>query len=321
MPHFTTISILTPLFVSLIVLQTGCAEWRDCTDVDTSAVDSLPMLLSETGLYSDTASKTISDAAFEFEPQFPLWTDGAKKQRWLILPEGSQINTENEESWIAPVGTQFFKNFTRDGVLIETRMNQKTDDGWIAATYLWNEAGEDAEKQLEAISDASGTAHDIPSAAECSACHGGRADFTLGFSATQLDLETRTALYTMGALTHASDADLSGLTETQKTGLGVLHGNCSHCHNSTRNDNPQSTRCYNPGPQEDFDLSLPAALRTIEDAPVLNTARHDFLQGEMIERMSHRNRLNQTLFMPPLGTEEVDEDGVAAVQALIDELN
>ena len=312
--------IFSCLLFSTTILQTSCSEWRDCSEVDVSNVETLPMLLSETGLYSDTATKTVSESAFEFKPQFPLWTDGAKKQRWLILPEGTQIDTQDEDNWVFPVGTKFFKNFTRDDILIETRLNEKTDNGWIAATYLWNEAGNDAERQLEAISDASGTPHDIPSAAECSSCHGGRSDFTLGFSATQLDLATRTELYTMGAFTQTSEAEIQ-LTETEKAGLGVLHGNCSHCHNETRNDHPQATDCYDPSAEEDFDLTLPANLSSIKDAPVLLTGRHEFLKGNIIKRMSHRNKLSHSVFMPPLGTEEVDDEGVKAVQALMDELN
>jgi len=299
--------------------QSSCAEWRDCSDVDLSRIEELPLLLSETGLYENTQSKELSLEAVEYSPRFPLWTDGAKKDRWLLLPVGTRMNTENEEEWIAPVGTKFFKSFSRDGVLIETRLNQKTEDGWIAATYLWNEEGEDAERQLEAIPNASGTNHDIPSAAECSACHGGRSDFTLGFSAVQLSIEDRNELYNEGILSHASTSDIT-LSESQAAGLGVLHGNCSHCHNPNRSEHPQSTTCYDPTVKEEFNLSLPVSLTQIEDAPALISARHELLRGGIIERMSHRNSLKHMVYMPPLGTEEVDEEGLAAVQKLIDEL-
>lgn len=110
------------------------------------------------------------------------------------------------------------------------------------------------------------------------------------------------------------------LEDDIKNGLGVLHANCSHCHNATRNQNSQATDCYNPEPEEDFDLTLPANINSIDDIPALQTARHDLLRGEILERMSQRNTSQRNPSMPPLGTELVDDDGVQAVEKMIDAL-
>ena len=44
------------------------------------------------GLYSDAATLTIDARNRTFSPQYPLWSDGATKRRWVRLPAGSQIN-------------------------------------------------------------------------------------------------------------------------------------------------------------------------------------------------------------------------------------
>ena len=310
------------IFLSVFGLSFGAGcdnELRDCSTVDVSNIDALPLLLSQTGLYSDITTDTLSDSVVEFEPQYPLWTDGAKKRRWILLPEGGQVNTQDDESWSYPVGTKFFKEFTRDGVRVETRLNMSTELGWVAATYLWNQDGSEADRIQESMENASSTEHDIPSAGECYACHGGRENFALGFSAVQLDQETKTAMNDMGLFSELSITEVE-LEDDMKNGFGVLHANCSHCHNATRNQNPQATDCYNPEPEEDFDLTLPANIRSIDDIPALQTARHDLLRGDILERMSQRNTSRRNPSMPPLGTELVDDDGVQAVEKMIDAL-
>lgn len=192
--------LLLPVFALHASCDRQREDFRDCSAVDVSGAEALPSMLSQTALYTDIAADTVSTEAVEFTPQFPLWTDGAKKRRWLLLPEGEQVNTADAADWWFPIGTRTFKEFTRDGVRVETRMNLKTEDGWAAATYLWNDAGDDAVLQLDAARDVSGTPHDLPSAAECQACHGGRRDFTLGFSATQIARETRAELFETGVL-------------------------------------------------------------------------------------------------------------------------
>jgi len=271
-------------------------------------------------LYRDITAHEVSDAAIEFTPRFPLWTDGATKRRWLVLPEGESVQTQDAGDWRYPVGTATFKEFTRDGVRVETRMNLKTEDGWAAVAYLWNDADDEAVRQMLTARDVAGTPHDVPGAAECQACHGGRGGFTLGFSATQLDVETRRALFDAGVLSHPVEGELA-LDDTEQTGLGVLHGNCSHCHNPARDEQAQATDCYAPGPRVDFDLSLPHDLDDVEGAPAWRTAREELGEpsdSKVLERMSIRAWDDERPPMPPLGTERVDQEGVAAVRALIE---
>lgn len=318
--------ICRALVLLSLVLSLGCGrerdDFRDCSGVDTSLAEALPGLLSETGLYADISGDEVSPDAIAFSPRFPLWTDGATKRRWLLLPAGERVDTTDPDDWVFPVGTRTFKEFTRDGVRVETRLNLKTADGWAAASYLWNETQSDATRTLQARSDVGGTRHDVPSAAECAACHGGRGDFTLGFSATQLDVDTRAILFEDGVLSDPVDSVLD-LEPQAAEGLGYLHGNCSHCHNPTRDQQPQSTDCYAPGAHHDFDLTLPPDLQTTDAAPAVRTAREQLRRprdSQILDRMSTRETNDDRPAMPPLGTERVDAEGVAAVRALIQTL-
>src|SRR5690348_17824014 len=80
-----------------------------------------PRLLSETGLF--VSGTTNVDARNRpYSPQYPLWTDGAVKARWIHVPEGSAIDARDDEHWGFPVGTKFWKEFSFAGRRVETRL-------------------------------------------------------------------------------------------------------------------------------------------------------------------------------------------------------
>ena len=94
-----------------------------------------PSLLECTGLYANFATKEIAPNALAYTPSAPLWSDGAQKQRWVLLPEKEAIDISNPNEWTFPVGTKFFKEFRVNGQRVETRMFQKTKaDFWVYAT-------------------------------------------------------------------------------------------------------------------------------------------------------------------------------------------
>src|SRR5687768_3251660 len=85
-----------------------------------------PGRLSQTGLYSDVAALKVDDRNRSFSPQYPLWSDGATKRRWVRLPAGSQINAADPGKWELPVGTKFWKEFSFNGRKTETRFLWQT---------------------------------------------------------------------------------------------------------------------------------------------------------------------------------------------------
>ena len=194
------------------------------------------MLLSGTGLYADVSAGTLAEGVIEYRPEFELWSDGAVKRRFAILPAGSTIDTSDMDAWIYPVGMRIFKEFTRDGVRIETRMLEKRGPGdWLMVTYLFREDGSEAEAIDSGASNALGTEHDVPDREQCEDCHGSAPDTLLGFTAIQLDHDldgvNLAALAAEGWLSDPPTAsfDVPG-DETTRAALGYLHANCGNCH-------------------------------------------------------------------------------------------
>lgn len=316
------VGLLAPFGAALDGCKDSCAE---PTEADLA---SLPDRLSQTGL--------LGDGVIAFAPAFALWSDGATKKRSILLPAGAQIDTSDMDDWRFPAGTTIWKEFVRDDVRLETRLLLKTgpsDDAWVAAAYLWD--GDDARLLPEGAENVNGTKHNVPTAAKCRACHGGRASFVLGFSAVQL---ANVDPVGEGAFT-LDDAIARGLLSDppadsaalrvpgeahERAALGYLHANCAHCHNQ---DRPQrdGPRCYDP--ERDFDMLLRAGQRAVEDTATYRTlvsGEDDIVvagdpdESELVSRMESRSADSiASDQMPPLASEEVDHEGVAIIRAWI----
>jgi hypothetical protein len=313
----------------------------------------VPLRLSETGLYADLATRTVAAGNLPYAPQYPLWTDGARKRRWIFLPPGAAIDARDPDHWEFPVGTKLWKEFAFERP-VETRLMERLADGrWRYATYRWTEDGADAllvpaGGQARAAESAPGVFHDIPAEADCRACHDAGAAQVLGFSALQLSpdrdplaphAETPPAgavdlveLARRGLLRDLDPALLEtaprvpAATPRARAALGYLHGNCASCHN------PRSAI-------EGLDLSLVVhvgageraradALRTavgresrfgrrqgVVSAP-LRIAPGDPSASVLLRRLGSRNPLVQ---MPPFGSHAVDPVARDLVEAWIRE--
>ncbi|HEY0254576.1 MAG TPA: hypothetical protein VGC41_23780, partial [Kofleriaceae bacterium] len=229
-------------------------------DAAIDAAITAPDTLFDTGLCADAACATISPGVMEYTPQFPLWADTAAKRRWFQLPAGTKIDTTDMDHWVFPVGTKFWKEFSRDGKKVETRLIERIYEpdsplSWIYVSYAWN-ATEDATTQAPAagVMNANGTDHDIPSVFACKSCHESLPPTrVLGFGAIDLDWGgvnaddiTLHKLVDMNLLTTNPPAVAAAApfypiagTAAQVAGLGYVHANCGHCHNplsSTHNN-------------------------------------------------------------------------------------
>ena len=299
-----------------------------------------PLFLSETGLYSDIADKTLHEAVKGFRPLYELWSDGAAKERFIYLPECGVIDSSDMNDWSFPVGTRFYKEFSVDGRRIETRLVMRTGPDrhdFVYASYLWNEDETEAERAPpEGIMGAKGTAHHIPSEANCRRCHGshekrgGRPSRGLGFSAMQLNHDgegwTLDDLIEDGKLSQPPTVTIGfpGEGATQDA-LGYLHVNCGTCHNDSEDGLPQT----------DMNLWLDIGITQVENSSIYQTAvgqknkifndQHvtarvepgDPASSAVIYRMGQRGNNAQ---MPPIASDRVDHDGIEAVSAWIESL-
>lgn len=172
---------------------------------------SFPRLLSQTLAFQDVEALTPATGLLPYEIQAPLWSDGASKQRWMALPEGTQIGFASTGPWQIPEGTVFIKHFEMamdersptERRRLETRLwvvgGEETQYG---VTYKWNEAQTDAELLLEqqsetlSVIDEQGTSrareYFYPGPGDCFSCHNSQVGFVLGASLAQLN---RTTVY------------------------------------------------------------------------------------------------------------------------------
>lgn len=311
-----------------------------------------PERLSETGLYASGGTLVVAPENRPYAPQYPLWTDGAAKARWIYLPAGTTIDTTDPDAWVFPVGTKLWKEFAFAGKKVETRLLWRVDEArWIFATYVWNDEGTDAllapdEGVPGAAPIAPGKRHSIPSVFECTACHASAGSVPLGFSTLQLSddrdpnavhaepldpgMVTLRTLVKEGRLVPdrsawvADPPRIAASNPVERAALGYLHGNCGHCHNPV-----------GPLAPVGMVLSHPVTIQPGGVAPALVTtwdrsgqwaipglaagASRRIAAGfpersTIVERMRSRRPASQ---MPPLGTALPDREAVALLETWI----
>lgn len=303
------------------------------TGGQTQVVSGAPELLSLTGLYKD-GKETLAEGVRSFVPRFALYSDGATKRRWIYLPPGNQIDTADADYWKFPTGTKLWKEFSRDGTRVETRLLEKLADGsWLRVAYEWRADQSDAEIVPAGKRNAGGTEHDIPSQGDCNTCHASTRGGVLGFSAIQLDHEETDVslddLNAEGALSEQVTVPVLPGSETEQSVLGYFHVNCGTCHNPT---SPVRTRV-------NMDLRLRMdSLTAVTGTPLYESAVNkpiSIQDGQQPAGASVRiapgapsasavflrlNSRGEKYSMPPLGTEKVDEEGRDLISAWITDL-
>jgi len=298
--------------------------------------------LAETGLLADAASLRIAADVTAFEPTYWLWSDGASKRRWLRLPPGTRIDTADMDHWVFPVGAKLWKEFSLDGVLLETRLIERYGDGpedyWMGA-FVWNADQTDAVLAPDGQSNINGTPHDAPQEKHCAACHRGEPGRVLGFAALQLSrppdasrvgptLSDLTKQQVLTAPPVGGEEAMFAIAGTAETvaALGYLHANCGHCHNRNGTAWPD-TQMVMRLETDETDLASTGLYRSLVGkdlqywrggAITERVAPGDPAASAVVARMSTRGTDDQ---MPPLATEELDPAGVAKVTSWISSLS
>jgi hypothetical protein len=290
--------------------------------------------LSETGFFDDVGSSTITAEAIAFEPTYKLWSDGANKRRWIRLPAGTQIDTSDMDHWVFPIGTKFWKEFSVDGVMLETRLVERygsgADDYWMGA-FVWTADQTDAVFAVDGQHDINGTMHDAPAQKNCGVCHRGDVGRVLGFSAIQMSAASvGPTLHDLNALDLLTNpADEAGYPapgdEDTARALGYMHANCGHCHNKNGTAWPDTQMVLRLR-VADRDVSTSDVYLSIVDKTLeywrggaikLRVARAQPDASAIIARMEARGSDSQ---MPPLATEVADSIGVELVRRWISAL-
>ncbi|MCC7031210.1 MAG: hypothetical protein IT179_00060 [Acidobacteria bacterium] len=305
-----------------------------------------PDSLMDTGLYAADRPGVVDPRNRPFSPQYPLWTDGASKARWIYLPPGTAIDTTDVNEWDFPVGTKLWKEFGFRGRAVETRwLWRATRDQWVFASYVWNADGTAAVKAPDdgvpgAARIAPGRFHDIPSVHQCRACHVSDRTQVLGFNALQLSTDRdpnaihgeplqpgMTSLKTLndeGLLQPARPALVSNppriiaRSAGERAVLGYLAGNCGACHNR-KGDLAPLGLFWKHGEVATAGADTARAMIghetkwQVPGVPEGESVLVDAVSPQnsaLLRRMTSRFPASQ---MPPLGTVVRDQDALEAV--------
>ena len=305
-----------------------------------------PRHLSETGLYAHGGGFHVAPGNLPFSPQYPLWSDGAAKARWIFLPPGRTVDARDPDFWMFPAGTKFWKEFRFNGRRVETRLIWHAGGSWVFAAYAWRPDGSDAdlvgpEGRPGVAEVAPGRFHRIPSLEDCASCHDNPKGPVLGFTALQLSSDRdpgalhaeplgpgMVTLRTLAERRLLSPLHPKYLDEPPRiraadprtrSVLGYLSANCGTCHQGgsaipgVHLDLRQPWRILGEPPGLRTTLGQPT--RTVVPGQDTRAIAPGAPESSLVlHRMGTRDPLAQ---MPPLGTVRVDEDAVAVIRAWI----
>jgi uncharacterized repeat protein (TIGR03806 family) len=297
-----------------------------------------PDKLSATGCFDAADPTKPVEALIPYDVNSPLWSDGADKERFLALPDGTTITVGNDGDWDLPIGSVVAKTFSVDKTRIETRLFMRHDDGgWGGYTYEWDDDGKDA-TLLPAgkVKGLAAGAWTYPSRNQCIQCHSKAAGGTIGLETAQLNRDTvypstnrisnqlatldhigmfSAPLAAPPAMLDRFPDPVAGAESVEARARSYLHANCSHCHR------PMG------GGQGTLDLRFATAFagtdtcnKTNTQGPV-NGATVLIAPGMPMQSiMSLRLHATDSKRMPPVAVRVIDDAGAAVVDEWITSL-
>src|SRR6185369_12203948 len=151
-----------------------------------------PQTLRATGCFDPANAARPAAALVPYDVNAALWADGADKERYFAIPDGSRIHVGADGDWDFPDGSVLVKTFLLGGERVETRLLMRHPGGtWAGYSYEWNDAQDDAALLSAGKTKAvAGQSWAFPSRAECMECHTGAAGRSLGLETAQLDRAT-----------------------------------------------------------------------------------------------------------------------------------
>lgn len=284
-----------------------------------TVVTPFPETLSATGCFDPADPNQPGSMLIPYRVAHPFWSDGAEKDRWFAIPDGTIIEADPQGDLVLPNGSVVVKTFTVQGRKTETRLLVRHDDGvWAGYSYEWNADGTDADLRRAGVEVAGGEGQpwSIPSLQQCLQCHTRPTGGSLGLSLQQLgvedqieqlvDLELLTAPTTTPAPYPSADDPAASVEAKARAYLDV---NCSFCHfeggtgggdldlrqgtalaDSAMCDEPRegdlgvaSARVVTPGDPSRSILSLRIRSRDIHGMPPVGSLKVDDAGADLID--------------------------------------
>jgi len=230
--------------------------------------EGMPARLSDTGCFADLKTLEPGPDLIPYDVNSALWTDGAFKPRYMVVPSSKQIAVEEDGSWGFPEGSVLIKVFgfefqvgdPQSRRAVETRFMVRRNGLWEYSTYQWNDEGTEGEL-LEARKTVEHTIHEggedivveylFPEHEDCITCHGAAINDVLGPKTGQLNRDRNYDGVVANQLVAMAEIDMLALGEDEEidpnaeprmanpqAGEGTLDeqarayldANCAHCH-------------------------------------------------------------------------------------------
>jgi uncharacterized repeat protein (TIGR03806 family) len=304
--------------------------------------------LSESGCVNPLDPTQPASGLIPYDIISPLWSDGAEKQRFLALPNGTTIDIDSQGDFLFPYGTVLMKNFYISHTIVETRLLMRHLDGWAGYSYEWqydqNNNPVDAQLLTTALTKTiEGQNWYYPARGECLQCHTNSSNVALGpevqqlnktflyqstgRSANQIDTLRNIGLFTVQLSNKLKNLRLYALTDDtaslQQRAKSYLHSNCAHCHQPGELDNTTTMDLRYHIALADMNVCdvLPQRddLGLAEPKIIDPNGTYDAINSVLVLRMEEDNQSG--LRMPQLATEIVDTQAVGILKQWIVNLN
>ncbi len=291
--------------------------------------------LANTGCFANLATQTPASGLIPYSVNSPFWSDGAAKNRWMALPDGTTITVASDGHFVFPPGTVLVKNFWLGGKIIETRLFMRYRDtgNWGGYTYQWNSAQNAATLVNGGLTTSiNGQSWTYLSSAQCLECHTSAAGFALGTqtaqlngnfnypstgrTANQIDTLAHIGLFSVAipaSSTLPALPDPFGSAAVSARARSYLHSNCSQCHRPGTQIPVDMDLRFDTAMSATRTCNVVAAAGDLGIAGAVRIAPQDASKSLIYQRMNRRG----TDQMPPLGSNVIHSSGVALIQQWI----
>ncbi len=296
--------------------------------------------MSETGCTSLSTDDAQAANLLPYFVNYPFGSDGDAKTRYVALPSSGQISFQDALPPSFPIGTVIVKNFYLQGSSarpfpIETRLIHRETNYWSAFTYQWTVDGTDANlvtspTNVSLNHQGQSFTWQFMDRTQCDKCHIQQQGYALGLSLSQL---SRMVHYgdenqeQINAWVDAGFATRSGIApsafpppveQVEASDLDTqvrvyLHVNCASCHQP---DGPGDAEIDLRVTTPFVDMGL---CDVTTDRDLVDTVEGKLLkpgaptESILYQRLNRRDEQQ----MPPLGSNQIDQKGVALIEAWI----